>query len=98
MTSQNTTALTTFDGDFGAGEGADFVVKPTQMVNPRIQWMTGKLHTTTMEPAIGGHIPVGVNPTIDEILSRMETKQYIVQHESTDPHGESKQIPYWALN
>jgi hypothetical protein len=83
------------DSDFGAGELEDLIVRPTQ--KPWLQWMTGKLPTTTFEATVGWHIQAEVDPDLDEVLASMHTKRYIVQHPPSS-NGEAKQVPYWALN
>ncbi len=94
-TTQQSKGLTTFDTDFGANETEELIVRPTQ--KPWLQWMTGKLTTTTFETPVGWHIQAEVDPDLDELLASMQVKRYIVQHPSSS-NGEAKQVPYWALN
>lgn len=90
-------ALPALEADFGGGESEDIVIKPT--LNPlRLQWMTGRLSTTTLEIPVGWHIEAEVNPHLDEILASLGTKRYVVQHIAPGPNGETRQVPYWALN
>ncbi|MBA2680385.1 MAG: hypothetical protein H0U76_18550 [Ktedonobacteraceae bacterium] len=89
------TDLATLNMDFGNDDG-DQMVKPTQN-NPRLQWFNG-LTTTTFETAVGFHIEADVNPALDELLTTMGTKRYVVQHKTTNQDGQAKQLPYWAMN
>jgi hypothetical protein len=91
---QPSTTFTAFDADFGANEAGELVVRPTQ--KPWLQWMAGKLTTTTFETPVGWHIQADADPDLDEVLASMNTRCYIVQHPSDD--GEPKLVPYWALN
>jgi hypothetical protein len=79
--------------EFGGNEG-DCLVKPNTL--PYLQWFNG-LTTTSNEIAIGFHLQADVHGPLDETLSAMGTKRYIVQHKSTSQNGEAKQLPYWAL-
>ena len=94
-TTQSSTSLTPFDTDFGANEAGELIVRPTQ--KPGLQWMTGKLTTTTFETPVGWHIQAEVDPDLDELLASMQVKRYVVQHPSSS-NGEAKQVPYRALN
>ncbi len=98
MTQHKDTAtdLVALDMHFNDYDG-DQVIKPTLQNNPRLQWFNG-LTTTTFETAIGFHIEADVNPLLDETLSAMSAKRYIVQHKSSNQNGEAKQLPYWAMN
>ena len=90
------TDLVDLNMNFGDDEG-DTLVKPTLQNNPYLQWFNG-LTTTTFETAIGFHIEADVNPLLDEHMTEMGVKRYVVQHKSSNQNGEVKLLPYWALN
>jgi hypothetical protein len=91
MTDENRTTLTILDDGFG--DEAE-VVKPTLQPNPQLVYMTGNLTTTSLEVAVGWHVPADVNPALDELLSARGVKRYIVQHKT----GDVREKPYWNLN